>query len=168
MIQSSHRFLLRVRPETVAHRATPSLHRQIWRTPQRQTCCLLLVGWWFWWVKCVYKNVFTWHCNDPTDRPICWTAPYEKKMFYLQKFIQFLVITDCELYMSGDESSLLVVPGCVPCQFQNFRRQVLHDWRQVHTSPNWYSITVSSLKRKYPLTVHQRYRYRKKFSFMMR
>lgn len=49
-----------------------------------------------------------------------------------QQFVQFLVVPDCQLQMSGDDTRLLVVTGGVTCQFQNFGSQVFHDGGQVH------------------------------------
>jgi hypothetical protein len=49
-----------------------------------------------------------------------------------QQFVQFLVIPDCQLQMSGDDTRFLVVTGGVTCQFQNFGSQIFHDGGQVH------------------------------------
>ncbi|CAH1712267.1 unnamed protein product [Aphis gossypii] len=49
-----------------------------------------------------------------------------------QQFVQFLVISDGQLQMSGNDTRLLVVTGCVTGQLQNFSCQVFHDGGQVH------------------------------------
>ena len=36
-----------------------------------------------------------------------------------EEFVQFLVVPDGQLQVSWDDSALLVVSGCVACQFQN-------------------------------------------------
>ncbi|CAH1712261.1 unnamed protein product [Aphis gossypii] len=49
-----------------------------------------------------------------------------------QQFVQFFVISDGQLQMSGNDTRLLVVTGCVTGQLQNFSCQVFHDGGQVH------------------------------------
>lgn len=42
-----------------------------------------------------------------------------------QQLIQFLVVADCQLKMTGNYSRLLVVASGVSCQFEHFGGQVL-------------------------------------------
>lgn len=49
-----------------------------------------------------------------------------------EEFVQLLVVADSELQMPRDDTGLLVVPGCVPCQLEDFGGQVFHDGGQVH------------------------------------
>ena len=48
-----------------------------------------------------------------------------------EKFVQFLVITDGQLQMPGDDPGLLVVTGSISCQLKNLSCEVLHDSSQV-------------------------------------
>jgi len=58
-----------------------------------------------------------------------------------EKFVQFLVITDGQLQMPGDDPGLLVVTGSISRQLQNLSSQV--DWG---TSSN--SLSIVSLAEK--------------------
>jgi len=49
-----------------------------------------------------------------------------------EKLVEFLVVPDGELEMTGDDPGLLVIPGSVTRQFQDFSCQVFHDSCQVH------------------------------------
>ena len=49
-----------------------------------------------------------------------------------QKLVQFLVISDSQLKMSWYDSCLLVVPGSVTSQLQDFGAQIFQDSSQVH------------------------------------
>ena len=55
-----------------------------------------------------------------------------------QEFVQFFVITDGQLQVTGDDPGLLVVTGGVACQLENLSGQVLKDGSKVHwcTSSN--------------------------------
>lgn len=61
-----------------------------------------------------------------------------------EKFVQFLVVTDGQLQMTGDDSCLLVVTGSVSCQFQNFSGQVFHDGSQVDWGTGTDSLGIVS------------------------
>ena len=65
-----------------------------------------------------------------------------------QELVQFLVVSDGELKMSGNDSSLLVVPGSVTCQFQNFSGQVLENGSQVDWGTRTNSLGIVSLSEK--------------------
>jgi hypothetical protein len=62
-----------------------------------------------------------------------------------QQFVQLLIVSDCQLQMSGDDTSLLVVTGSVTSQFQNFSGQVFHDGSQVHRGTGADTFGVVSL-----------------------
>lgn len=48
-----------------------------------------------------------------------------------EQLVEFLVVSDGELQVSGDDSGLLVVSGGVTGQFEDFSRQVFEDgWRE--------------------------------------
>ena len=65
-----------------------------------------------------------------------------------EKFVQFLVVPDGKLKMSGNDPCLLVVAGSVASQFENFSGQVFQDSSQVDwgTSTNSFSIVSFSKK----------------------
>jgi hypothetical protein len=44
-----------------------------------------------------------------------------------EKLVEFLVVSDGELQVSGDDSGLLVVSGGVTGQLEDFSRQVFED-----------------------------------------
>lgn len=44
-----------------------------------------------------------------------------------EQLVEFLVVSDGELQVSGDDSGLLVVSGGVTGQFEDFGRQVFED-----------------------------------------
>lgn len=48
-----------------------------------------------------------------------------------EQLVQFLVVPDGELKVSGIDPLLLVVPGGIAGQLEYLCRQVLHDGRQV-------------------------------------
>jgi hypothetical protein len=48
-----------------------------------------------------------------------------------QKLVQFLVIADGELEMTGDDTGLLVVTGGVTSQLEDFSRKVFEDSSEV-------------------------------------
>ena len=62
-----------------------------------------------------------------------------------EELVQFLVITDSELKMTGDDPGLLVVTGSVSCQLEDLSRQVLHDGSQVDGGTSSDSLSIVSL-----------------------
>ena len=44
-----------------------------------------------------------------------------------EKLVQFLIVADGELEMTGDDTGLLVVAGSVSGQLEDFSRKVLED-----------------------------------------
>jgi hypothetical protein len=51
-----------------------------------------------------------------------------------QKLVQFLIVSDGELEMTGDDTGLLVVAGGVASQLEDFGRKVLKDGSEVDGS----------------------------------
>ena len=51
-----------------------------------------------------------------------------------EQLVQFLVVADGELEMTGDDTGLLVVTGGVASQFEDFSSQVLKDGCEVDGS----------------------------------
>lgn len=51
-----------------------------------------------------------------------------------EKLVQFLIVSDGELKMTGDDTGLLVVTGSVASQFENFGREVLENGSEVDGS----------------------------------
>ena len=59
-----------------------------------------------------------------------------------QQFVQFLVVSDGQLQMSGNDTRFLVVTGGVTGQFQHFGGQVFHDGGQVHRGTGSHAFGV--------------------------
>jgi hypothetical protein len=51
-----------------------------------------------------------------------------------EKLVQFLIIADGELKMSGDDTGLLVVTGSVSGQLEDFSREILEHGCEVYGS----------------------------------
>ena len=62
-----------------------------------------------------------------------------------EEFVEFLVITDGELEMTGDDPGLLVVTGGVTCQLENLSGQVFHDGGEVDWGTSTDALTIVSL-----------------------
>ena len=62
-----------------------------------------------------------------------------------EKLVQFLVVADGELEMTGDDSCLLVVAGSIASQLENFSGQVFHDGGQVDWSSGTGTLGVVTL-----------------------
>ena len=45
----------------------------------------------------------------------------------MEQFVEFLVVSDGQEDVSGDDSGLLVVLGGVSCQFENFSSEIFKD-----------------------------------------
>jgi len=48
-----------------------------------------------------------------------------------EELVQFLIVADGELEMTGDDTGLLVVTSGVPSQFEDFSSEVLEDGGEV-------------------------------------
>ena len=62
-----------------------------------------------------------------------------------EEFVQFLVITDGELEMTGDDPGLLVITGSVASELKNLSSEVLHDGSEVHWGTSTYTFSIVSL-----------------------
>ena len=62
-----------------------------------------------------------------------------------EEFVEFLVITDGELEMTGDDPGLLVVTGSVASELKNLSSEVLHDGSEVHWGTSTYTFSIVSL-----------------------
>ena len=62
-----------------------------------------------------------------------------------EELVQFLVITDGQLQVTGDDPGLLVVTGSIACQLENFSGKVLHDGCQVHWGTGSNPLSIVSL-----------------------
>jgi len=59
-----------------------------------------------------------------------------------EKFVQFLVIADSKLQMTGDDPALLVVTSSVSCQFQDLSSQIFHDCGKVDGSASTHTLGI--------------------------
>lgn len=62
-----------------------------------------------------------------------------------QEFVQLLVVSDGELEVTGDDTSLLVVTGSISSQFEDFGSQVLKNCGEVDGSTSTDSLCVVAL-----------------------
>merc|ERR1719209_2011123 len=62
-----------------------------------------------------------------------------------EEFVQFLVVADGELEVTGDDSGLLVVTGSVACKLENLSSEVLHDCSQVDWGTSTNTLSIVSL-----------------------
>ena len=62
-----------------------------------------------------------------------------------EKLVQFLVVTDGQLQVTGDDPRLLVVTGGVSCQLENLGGEVFHDGGQVNWSAGTDALTIVAL-----------------------
>ena len=65
-----------------------------------------------------------------------------------EQFVQFLVVPDGELEMTGDDPALLVVTGGVSCQLENLSCQVFHDGSQVDGGTGTNSLGIVALSQQ--------------------
>ena len=65
-----------------------------------------------------------------------------------EEFVEFLVITDGELKMTGDDPGLLVVTGSVASELEDLSSEVLHDGSEVHWGTSTYTLSIVSLAEK--------------------
>ena len=62
-----------------------------------------------------------------------------------QKFVQFLVVADSQLQMTGDDTGLLVITSSVAGKLENLSCEVFHDGSQVHGGTSSYTFGIVSL-----------------------
>lgn len=65
-----------------------------------------------------------------------------------QQLVQFLVVADGQLQVTGDDSGLLVVTGGVACQLKDLSSQVLKHGCQVNGSASTHTLGVVALPQK--------------------
>jgi len=65
-----------------------------------------------------------------------------------QKLVQFLVVSDGELEMTGNDTGLLVVAGSVASQLEDLGRQVLKNGSEVDGSTSTNTLSVVALSEK--------------------
>jgi hypothetical protein len=65
-----------------------------------------------------------------------------------EELVQFLVISDGKLKMTGDDSALLVVSGSISCQLENFSSKVLHNCSEVDWGTSTNTLSIVSLSQK--------------------
>jgi len=68
-----------------------------------------------------------------------------------EKLVQFLVVADGKLEMTGDDTGLLVVTGSVAGQLENFGSEILEDGSEVDRSTGTNTLSIVALAEK---TVH--------------
>ena len=59
-----------------------------------------------------------------------------------EEFVEFLVITDGELEMTGDDPGLLVVTGSIASELKDLSSEVLHDGSEVHWGTSTYTFGI--------------------------
>ena len=62
-----------------------------------------------------------------------------------EEFVQFLVVADGKLEVTGDDSGLLVVTGSVACKLEDLSSEVLHDCSQVDWGTGTNALSIVSL-----------------------
>ena len=62
-----------------------------------------------------------------------------------EEFVEFLIITDGELEMTGDDPGLLVVMGSIASELEDLSSEVLHGGSEVHWNTSSYTFSIASL-----------------------
>ena len=65
-----------------------------------------------------------------------------------QESVQFLIVSDGELEMAGDDTGLLVVTSSVASQLENFGSKVLKDGSEVDWSTSTDTLSVVALSQE--------------------
>ena len=65
-----------------------------------------------------------------------------------EELVQFLVIANGKLEVTGDDPCLLVVTGSIAGQLEDLSSEVLHDGSQVDWSTSTYTLGIVSLAEK--------------------
>lgn len=65
-----------------------------------------------------------------------------------KKLVQFLIVSDGKLEMTGDDTGLLVVAGGVTSQLKDFGGEVLEDGGEVDRSTSTNTLSVVTLSEK--------------------
>jgi len=59
-----------------------------------------------------------------------------------EQLVQFLIVPDGELEMTGDDTGLLVVTGGVASQFEDFSREILKDGSEIDRGTSTDTLSV--------------------------
>ena len=70
-----------------------------------------------------------------------------------QKFVQFLIVADSQLQVTGDDTGLLIITGGIASQFEDFSRQIFKDSSQIDGST--YSYQKKAALYRYCGMTHQ-------------
>ena len=62
-----------------------------------------------------------------------------------KEFVQFLIVPDGELKMTGDDAGLLVVTGGIAGKFENFGGEVLKDGGEVDWGTGTDTLSIVAL-----------------------
>jgi hypothetical protein len=65
-----------------------------------------------------------------------------------EQLVQFFVIADGKLKMTGDDTRLLVVTGSVTSQFENFSSEILKNRSKVDGSTSTNTLSIVSTTKK--------------------
>lgn len=65
-----------------------------------------------------------------------------------KQLVQFLIVADGELEMTGDDTSLLVVTSGVASKFQDFGSEVLENGSEVHRGTSTDTLSVVTLSQE--------------------
>jgi hypothetical protein len=65
-----------------------------------------------------------------------------------EKLVQFLVIADSKLKMTGDDTGLLVITGGIASQLEDFSSEILENSSEVDGSTGTDTLSVVSLAEK--------------------
>lgn len=62
-----------------------------------------------------------------------------------QQLIEFLIVSDCELEMTGNDTGFLVVTGSVSSKLEDFSSQILEDSSQIDRCTRTNTLSVVAL-----------------------
>jgi len=62
-----------------------------------------------------------------------------------KKFVEFLIVTDGQLEVTGDDTRFLVVPCSIASQFENFSGKILEDGSEINGGTSTNTLSVIAL-----------------------
>ncbi len=62
-----------------------------------------------------------------------------------KKLVEFLIVSDGQLKVTGNNSALLVITGSVTGKFKNFSTEVLEDGTEVHWGTSTDALRIASI-----------------------
>ena len=65
-----------------------------------------------------------------------------------QELVEFLVVSDGKLQVTGDNTGLFVVSGCVSSQFQDFSTEIFQDGSEVDWGSSTDTLGIVSLSQQ--------------------